>query len=324
METAYKLQDNGEFVTINGTTKPRRFYATDFANDARPEKGRFVCSCCHEAVKWMPHGLNEGGFKSRKAHWAAVKRPAHEAKGCTAISTDEYDESLSAKCTENQAIQNRAMTILIRLNFSTRHGLKAMNQKEMTYERLWCRKHKGQYKPKVIHDMDELAEFLNKLVQTAPEGQFVTDRVMVSHGGTTRALSEFLLLSPEKRRAQYDAMDNRKWQRRHNGKLFKTSGFPCVIPFQLDYSEKNNVGDLRRVFNAASRHDRIAEVFRTPDYMDSADLIGKTGYVIAWPYLNRENPGKLMWSIHDINHITTQKIDMQPRPTKAPFKHAAE
>jgi|GEM_PF-6995431 len=319
MRWAYKLSDYGDgYVPIDGTDRPRAYDATLFDKNHSPEKGRYVCACCGESVKWIPYERIEGGFKPRKAHWTAVNRGAHLAKKCTAVSTEDHYESLSAKCNETQAIGNRTMTILIRVNFDTRHGLTAFNQRQMTDERRWCRKHHGQYKPKVIHDMDELVKFINKLFRDAPEGREVQDRVMVSHGGKTRALSEVLLLEPRQRRRLYQQIDSHQWQKNRSGRLFKTGFFPCIIPFGLDYSEKKTVGSLSRVFNAARHGENLTEILRMPELVDGADLVSKSGYVIAWPYLSRDNPGKLIWYVHDMNHISTAKINRVPHPEPVP------
>lgn len=325
METAYKLNEdgNGYVLLEDGSGRPRIYDAQDFDKNTRPEKGRYVCACCEESIKWMPEIKAEGAFKPRKAHWAAINRDAHIAKGCDAISIQEYDDSLSAKCTENQAINDTSITLLMRINFDTRHGLTAKNQKELTIERAWCRQHEGQYKPKVIHSMDEFVDFINKIVKKAPDGDYVMDRVMVSHGGQTRKLSQVLLLEESQRMAQYKILSRKPWQNRLNGK-FISGGFPCVIPFGLAYGEKKEFGSPKRVFNAASKYENLSEAYRTPHYRDSAELVQKSGYVIAWPYLNKRNPGKLMWSIHDMSHVTSRKIDLHPSSAPTPFKMAAE
>ncbi|PCI01880.1 MAG: hypothetical protein COB76_00215 [Alphaproteobacteria bacterium] len=325
MKTAYKIDEvNGGYVPYQGTTTPRAFRANDFSG--KPE-GQYVCTCCEGSVHFRNESRASGNNRDsyRPQCWVADNKDAHIAKNCTEISTADWDVALASSIPLNEAIADRDMQLLLRVNFVTRLNLWDFNRKEMTHERMWCRANKGNYKAIPCNSTDKIIQFLNKAFQNAPDGQKVMDRILVSHGGHTRKLSEVLLLSPEERRTRYNTLA-KVGNVSHRNEKFSRGGFLCIVPLGVAYDERNNVGNgPKRTFNMEGDANIVKEVYCLKDKKNVSTMIGESGFAVSWPYLNKRNPGKLMWYVHGEENTSSKPLNTTPKkypPT--PYLDAAE
>lgn len=326
MKTAYKInEETGGYIMTDsgsGPIGPRLFYADDFSAEDRPD-GHYACSCgCKSKVIWRrqtrSNGNNAVDYQPRM--WIPKSRKVNLKNKCQNIRTASHSykkASLSTDRPLNDVIADPSMKILIRLNFDTRAIIQEFNKGQTTTDRLWCRAHKGQYKSIPARSTDDVIKFLNKFFDQAPPANAV-DRVMISHTGYTRTLSEVLLSTPEKRLYKHNTLKNIARHSRYPDQ-FRRSTFPCIIPLGLAYSERKNfTGTPQHCFNMTSDPNIVHEAYRFRDKMNPENLLAKTGWAIAWPYTNNKNPNKLMWYIHGENNMTERSLHINSQPKHQP------